>query len=66
MIDEGALEGIDEVYGYHNTPREDLGKVFCPDTEIMAHVTQYRVTVKGKGGHGGYPQNAVDPIICAT
>lgn len=25
MIDEGCLEGVDEVYGYHNTPLLDLG-----------------------------------------
>jgi hippurate hydrolase len=66
MIDEGALDGVDEVYGFHNSPRHPFGKLFCPDRAICASVTPITVTVRGKGGHGGYPQNATDPIICAT
>lgn len=27
---------------------------------------QYRITVKGKGGHGSMPQNAIDPITAAA
>jgi len=27
MIEEGCLEGIDEVYGYHNIPNFDEGDI---------------------------------------
>lgn len=55
MIDEGALEGVDEVYGLHNTPLLDLGQIFCPDHAIMSHPSFFTIKVKGKGGHGAYP-----------
>ena len=66
MIDEGCLEGVDEVYGYHNTPLLDLGQLFCPDQAIMAHPCFFTVTVKGKGGHGAYPQLNVDSLLAAS
>jgi hippurate hydrolase len=66
MINEGVMKGVDEVYGYHNSPTIPFGKLFCPDRELMAAVTPVRVVVRGKGGHGGYPQKAIDPITCAA
>jgi hippurate hydrolase len=65
-IEHGVLEGIDEIYAYHNTPEEELGKIYCPDREIMAHRAGFTITVTGKGGHGAYPHLAVDPILAAT
>lgn len=55
MIQDGALGGVDEVYGFSNSPLYDLGHVFCPDNDIMAQSTLFHVTVTGKGGHGAYP-----------
>jgi hippurate hydrolase len=65
-IEAGALDGIDEIYAYHNSPEEEFGKVYCPNREIMAHRAGFTVTVTGTGGHGAYPEHSTDPILAAT
>jgi hippurate hydrolase len=66
MVKAGVMEGVDEVYGYHCTPHEEFGKIFCPDREMLAHVAEFEVTVKGRGGHGATPHLNRDPIIAAS
>lgn len=36
MIEEGALEGVNEIYGYHNWPTELPGKIFIKEGPIMS------------------------------
>lgn len=33
---------------------------------VMATMDVFKITVKGRGGHTGYPESAVDPIIAAA
>jgi metal-dependent amidase/aminoacylase/carboxypeptidase family protein len=66
MISAGVLDGVDAIYAYHCTPHEEFCKVVCPDREVLAHVGEFTVTVKGRGGHGAYPHLNKDPIIAAT
>jgi amidohydrolase len=33
---------------------------------VMATMDIFKITVKGRGGHTGYPESAVDPIIAAA
>jgi len=32
----------------------------------MAGLIQFKIEIKGKGGHTGYPHQAVDPVLCAA
>jgi len=32
----------------------------------MAHVTEFRITIKGRGGHASQPHAAIDPVICGA
>ena len=66
MIKEGCLEGVDEVYGYHNIPNFDEGDVRVIDGPIMAEVTVVKIKVIGKGGHGSVPHMLNDVISAAT
>lgn len=66
MIEEGALEGVDAIFGLHlwqPLPTGTLGIVKGP---MMAQPDQFSVIVKGKGGHGSMPQTTVDPILVAS
>ena len=29
MLEEGCLEGVDEVYGFHNWPAGNYGELWC-------------------------------------
>lgn len=47
MIKEGCLEGVDEVYGYHNIPNFDEGDIRVCEGPFFAKVTQVRIYING-------------------
>jgi N-acetylcysteine deacetylase len=47
MIQEGCLEGVDEVYGFHNIPTFEEGDIRVIEGPIMARSTSLRILVKG-------------------
>ena len=47
MIKEGCLEGVDEVYGFHNIPNFDEGDIRVCEGPILACSTRLEITVKG-------------------
>lgn len=66
MVKDGCLEGVDEVYGFHNIPNFPEGDVrVCPGP-IMAATTTIRIKIYGKGGHASTPHCFDDVISCAT
>ena len=68
MVREGMLDrfGIGEVYAIHNTPQVPLGHFLTTPGPIMAAVDTLRVDLKGRGGHGAYPHDCIDPIAAAV
>ena len=65
MVEDGALDGVDAVFGLHlwqALPTGSLGIVTGP---MMAQSDNFLLTVKGKAGHGSMPHTAVDPIYAA-
>ena len=66
MIKEGCLEGVDEVYGYHNIPNFDEGDIRVCEGPFFAKVTQVKIYINGQGGHGSTPHKLRDPITAAT
>jgi hippurate hydrolase len=68
MCREGIMDrfGIKEVYAIHTTPALPLGHFQTTPGPIMAAVDSFDVHIKGKGGHGAYPHECVDPVIAAV
>jgi hippurate hydrolase len=66
MLEEGALEGVDEIYGWHNWPALPLGKALCPDGTVMSGNGTFKITVIGQGGHASQPEAARDPVLAAS
>lgn len=62
MIADGCLEGVDEVYGLHNTPIFPEGEIHIRDGPIYAAYSDINVTIKGKGGHSSMPHMCNDVI----
>lgn len=52
MIKERCLDGVDEVYGFHNIPNFTEGDIRICEGPIMAEVTIVKIKVIGRGGHG--------------
>jgi amidohydrolase len=66
MVAEGALQGVDEVYGLHNWPAFPHGELRVIAGATMAQTRELDITVVGKGGHGSQPQVCRDPIVAAA
>lgn len=67
MVEEGIMDrfGIQEVYALHTDPFGALGEFRTTPGPIMAAVDEFRVTVRGQGGHAAYPQTCRDPMPAA-
>jgi amidohydrolase len=66
MIAEGALAGVDAIFGLHLWQGLPTGQIGIVKGPMMAQSDNFRITVRGKGGHGSMPQMTVDPILVAS
>ena len=69
MIDDGAMEmagNPEAAFGLHMKQNFPIGTIaMCPGP-MMASSYYFKVTIHGKGGHGGYPHLCVSPIVTAA
>ncbi len=67
MVEEGIMDrfGVEEVYALHTDPFGDLGDFRTTPGPIMAAADEFRVTLRGQGGHAAYPQTCRDPMPAA-
>lgn len=66
MIKDGALKGVDGIFGMHIWSQLPVGKVSVEEGPIMASSDMFSITVKGKGGHGSEPQNCIDALVVSS
>ncbi len=66
MINDGALEGVDEIFGWHNWPAIPFGQLLCPDGIVMCGNGTFEITIKGTGGHASQPELCQDPVLAAS
>ncbi|MGA7354098.1 MAG: M20 family metallopeptidase [Candidatus Cybelea sp.] len=68
MIEEGLLdrEGIEAIAMLHVDSRLDVGTIGITSGPANASADEVYITVRGTGGHGGYPHNSVDAIPAAA
>ncbi|MFZ5909684.1 MAG: M20 metallopeptidase family protein [Chloroflexota bacterium] len=68
MIEAGLLRDYpaDACLGMHLWPALPTGQIGLSAGAVMAGLIQFRVEIMGKGGHTGYPQQAIDPVLCAA
>lgn len=66
MIEDGALDGVDCIYGWHNWPALALGKSLCPDGPVMSGNGSFHMTIQGRGGHASQPEVTRDPVLAAA
>ena len=68
MVAQGCLKNpdVDYVFGTHIWPTIESGKLALVDGPIMAATDIITIDIQGKGGHGGLPNKAVNPIVVAS
>ncbi|WP_439514687.1 M20 aminoacylase family protein [Oceanibaculum nanhaiense] len=68
MVEDGLFEKfpVEQVYGMHNWPGLDVGKIAVRPGPMMASFDIFEITVKGKGAHGAMPHMGVDSVVTAS
>jgi len=67
MIKEGLFDmfPVEAVFGMHNWPGGAVGRFAVSSGPVMASSNEFKIVLRGKGGHAAMPHNAVDPVPVA-
>lgn len=66
VIADGALEGVNVIYGIHLWTPLPVGVAASKEGPLMAAADDFYIEIKGKGGHGGMPQSTVDSLVAGS
>jgi amidohydrolase len=68
LVEKGVLENpkVDAACGIHLMTPLETGKIGVSSGAVMAGMHTFKLVIEGKGGHTGFPQESIDPIIAAT
>jgi hippurate hydrolase len=68
MMEDGLFEKFpcDAIFAMHNMPGYPQGQLVFRSGPTMASSDYVTITLQGRGGHGGLPHKADDPIVAAS
>jgi amidohydrolase len=68
LVEKGVLENphVDAAVGIHLMSSLPTGTIGISSGAVMAGMHAFRLTVTGKGGHTGFPQDSIDPILTSA
>ncbi len=66
IIEAGALEGVRAIFGAHVTHDWPTGKIMIRKGAMTAQSDRFSIDIKGKGGHGARPHEAIDAIVISA
>ncbi|MFD2701317.1 amidohydrolase [Paenibacillus shunpengii] len=66
IINSGALEGVQAIFGMHNKPDLPVGTIGIKEGPLMAAADGFIVEIAGKGSHAAVPEAGIDPIVTAS
>lgn len=68
MVQEGVLDKpkVEAIFGVHIQAQTEVGTLSYRPGGEMASADRFTIKVRGKGAHGAYPWNSVDPVVTAA
>lgn len=68
MIENGILENpkVDRALALHTALDEETGSISYNEGYLATSSDNFKIIIKGKGGHGAYPHTTIDPINVAV
>jgi hippurate hydrolase len=68
MVRDGLFDRcpMEQVYGLHNWPQAAAGTFLWRSGPVMAAVAFYDIIITGKGSHGAFPHQGIDPVVVAA
>ena len=67
MIQDGLFDlfPMEAVFGMHNWPGMPMGSFALSSGPVMASSNEFKITIRGKGGHAAMPHTGIDPVPIA-
>jgi hippurate hydrolase len=65
-IADGALSGVSTIFAGHVTQEFVTGKMMIRDGSMTAQSDRFCITIRGKGGHGARPHEAIDAVVISA
>lgn len=62
-ISDGALENVAAIFAGHVTHEFVTGQIMVRDGSVTAQSDRFVIRVRGKGGHGARPHEAIDAVV---
>ncbi len=66
MIEAGAIEGADVIYGVHLWTPIPVGVAGSAPGPLMASTDEFFIDIQGRGGHGGMPHKTIDSVVAGS
>nr|WP_312839595.1 amidohydrolase [Pantoea piersonii] len=66
LIDAGALEGVQAIFGMHNAPDLPLGTLRTRGGAFYANVDRFTIHIYGRGAHAARPHEGIDAIVIGS
>ncbi|SET66071.1 M20 aminoacylase family protein [Oceanicella actignis] len=68
MIADGLLDRwpVRAAFGLHNDPQTAEGAFATAPGPVLAYADQFRIRIRGKGGHAAHPDMARDPLMAGV
>jgi amidohydrolase len=63
MVEDGAMDGVDYVIAQHIDPTHPVGTICINAGPASGGVDSWFGVIEGKGGHGAYPHETIDPFF---
>ena len=67
MIKDGLFSKfpMEAVFGMHNWPGGEVGTFAVSAGAVMASSNEFKIVIRGKGGHAAMPHTGIDPVPVA-
>ena len=67
MIKDGLFDKfpMEAVFGMHNWPGGEVGSFAVSAGPVMASSNEFKIVIRGKGGHAAMPHTGIDPVPVA-
>ena len=62
-IEDGALDDVTAIFAGHVTHDFETGRIMVRDGVVTAQSDRFTIRIRGKGGHGARPHEAVDAVV---
>ena len=62
-ISDGALKDVAAIFAGHVTHEYVTGQIMVRDGSVTAQSDRFVIRIRGKGGHGARPHEAIDAIV---